>query len=76
MKWQEMTFEHRFQELCRKTSELLNGLTRYERDCMMSVHLAEMHRQPVDQVAKRVIEEAVDRFNEAWRQERESATDG
>ena len=61
----------RAMRLRRMMNEMLRGLSPYERACMMSVHLAEMHGQPVDQVAKRVIDDAVQRSNEKWRLERE-----
>lgn len=61
-------------ELLQMMNEFMCGLSRYERDCMMSVHLAEMHRQPIDQVAKRVIEDARERFDAAWRAGRREKT--
>lgn len=67
--WRNMTIEERFMELAEKTNEIISNLTSYERDCMMSTHLSEMHGQPVDQVAKRIIDEVFLSANQAWKKE-------
>ena len=50
---------------------MLAGLTPYERGCMLKVHMAEADRKPIDPVAKRVVDDAVERFDAAWKRELE-----
>ena len=69
--WRDLSDTERFRELCWKTSEMLAGLTPHERACMLKVHMAEADRKPIDPVAKRVVDDAVERFNAAWRRELE-----
>lgn len=72
MKWHELP-RHRKLDLWRiKFDEFLKGLTPYERDCIWKVNFQGADRESVDPHAKQVVEEAVNRFNERWRSERES----
>lgn len=65
--WASVSNRWRGAVLCRGMDELLQSLTPYERDCMFKVHYQVADREPVDPLAKRVIDEAVDRFNAKWK---------
>jgi len=72
MKWHELSQKRKIAEWLRKQDEMLRSLTPSERDCMWKVNLQEMHREPIDLAAKRVFDEAVARFNQAWQEEKET----
>ena len=61
----------RAMELRLMTNTWLKRLTPYERECMRRVHFAEAKKEPIDPVAKKVVEDSVDRFNAEWRRKRE-----
>ena len=66
---EEMT--KRAEELCRMTNAYLRGRTPYECECALRVFYADARKEPVDPVAKKVMDDSPDCFNAEWRRRRE-----
>ena len=63
MRWYELSRQTRLAIWRRKNQEMRDGLTPYERDCMCKVHYQQADGEPVNEHARHIIEEAVNRFN-------------
>ena len=70
--WLQTTTRQRVEILRLGMNEMLRSLTPYERDCMFKIHMQEAVREPIDLVAKLVVDDAVERFNSKWRREIEA----
>jgi hypothetical protein len=70
--WRQTTSRERGEILRIGVNEMLRTLTPYERDCMFKIHMQEAVREPIDVVAKQIVEDAVERFNIQWRRHMEA----
>lgn len=70
--WLQTTTRQRGEVLRLGMNEMLRSLTPYERDCMFKIHMQEAVREPIDLVAKLVVDDAVEQFNSKWRCEIEA----
>lgn len=70
--WLQTTTQQRIEILRLGMNEMLRSLTPYERDSMFKIHMQEAVREPIDLVAKLVVDDAVEKFNSKWRREIEA----
>ena len=70
--WCQTTTRQRVEILRLGMNEMLRGLTPYERDSMFKIHMQEAVREPIDLVAKLVVDNAIEQFNSKWRREVEA----
>jgi len=70
--WLQTTTRQRIEIIRLGMYEMLRILTPYERDGMFKIHMQEEVREPIDPVAKLVVDDAVERFKCKWRREIEA----
>jgi hypothetical protein len=70
--WLQTTTRQRCEILRHGMNEMLRSLTPYERDSTFKIHMQEAVREPIDLVAKLVVDDAIEQFNCKWRRQIEA----